>query len=144
MRGLWTEERFSFAGEHYVLQDAQMEPKPLQEHLPLVIGGSGEKRTLRIVAEHGDIWNTFFGDLETFEHKLNVLSQHCADVGRDPKEITTSVHLRLPDNGDPGAMVEEAAAYADAGMDLGIVYLPPPHTPAVLEPVAQALRPLAG
>jgi F420-dependent oxidoreductase-like protein len=94
MRGLWTENRFSFEGKHFQLKDAQMDPKPVQEHMPLVIGGSGEKRTLRIVAEHGDVWNTFFGELETFEHKLNVLSQHCADVGRDPADIRKSVTYR--------------------------------------------------
>jgi alkanesulfonate monooxygenase SsuD/methylene tetrahydromethanopterin reductase-like flavin-dependent oxidoreductase (luciferase family) len=94
MRGLWTEKRFSFEGEHYQLKDAQMDPKPVQEHMPLVIGGSGERRTLRIVAEHGDIWNSMFGDMELFEHKLDVLSQHCADVGRDPADIRKSVTFR--------------------------------------------------
>ena len=69
--------------------------------------------------------------------------QHCAAVGRDPSEITTSTHLRLPDDGDVGALVGQAEAYASAGLDLGIVYLPPPHTPAVLEPIANALAPLA-
>jgi hypothetical protein len=79
-----------------------------------------------------------------FKRKRDVLAEHCADVGRDPAEITTSVHVRLPESGDVGPLVEEAAAYADAGVDIGIVYLPPPHHPEVLEPVAQALRPLAG
>jgi F420-dependent oxidoreductase-like protein len=94
MRGLWTESKFSFEGKHYQLADAQLDPKPVQEHMPLVIGGSGEKRTLRIVAEHGDIWNTFFGDIEVFKHKLDVLSRHCADVGRDPADIRKSVTFR--------------------------------------------------
>src|SRR4029079_12578305 len=94
MRALWTEPRFSFEGKHYKITDAQMDPKPVQEHMPLVIGGSGEKRTLRIVAEHGDIWNTFFGDIEVFKHKLNVLAGHCSDVGRDPADIRKSITLR--------------------------------------------------
>ena len=75
--------------------------------------------------------------------KRKILDQHCADVGRDPAEIMTSTHLRLSPDLDTGPLVETAAAYAEAGLDMGIVYLPPPHTPAVLEPVAQALRPLA-
>ena len=107
MRGLWSKEhQFSFEGKHYRLKDAQMDPKPVQDHLPLVIGGSGEKRTLRIVAEHGDIWNTFFGDIDTFKHKLNVLSQHCADVGRDPADIRKSITLRA-------ALAEDEAGVAE-------------------------------
>jgi F420-dependent oxidoreductase-like protein len=106
MRGLWTEERFSFDGKHYKLTDAQMDPKPIQEHMPLVIGGSGEKRTLRIVAEHGDIWNTFFGDMDVFKHKTGVLSQHCADVGRDPADIRVSVTMRA-------ALAEDEAGVED-------------------------------
>ena len=94
LRGLWTQERFSFEGKHFQLKDAQMEPKPLQEHLPLVIGGSGERRTLRIVAEHADIWNGFYGDLEHYRHLLDVLGQHCADVGRDPADIRKSLTFR--------------------------------------------------
>jgi alkanesulfonate monooxygenase SsuD/methylene tetrahydromethanopterin reductase-like flavin-dependent oxidoreductase (luciferase family) len=94
MRGLWTEERFSFDGEHYRIEDAQMDPKPLQARLPLIIGGDGEKRTLRIVAEHADVWNTSLGDIETFGHKLDVLSRHCDDVGRDPAEIRKSLTFR--------------------------------------------------
>ena len=62
--------------------------------LPLMIGGAGEKRTLRIVAEHADVWNTGLGEIETFRHKLDVLSRHCQDVDRDPAEIRKSLTLR--------------------------------------------------
>ena len=112
IRGLWTEERFSFEGKHFRLTDAQMEPKPLQEHMPLVIGGSGEKRTLKIVAEHGDVWNTFHGDLDLFQHKLDVLSQHCADVGRDPADIRKSVTFRAILAEDEAELEEKRAAIA--------------------------------
>jgi len=94
MRGLWTEPRFSFEGEHYRLQDAQMEPKPVQRRLPLIIGGEGEKRTLRIVAEHADVWNTGLHEVETFRHKLDVLGRHCEAVGRDPATIRKSLTFR--------------------------------------------------
>ena len=94
MRGLWTQPRFSFEGEHYRLHDARMEPKPVQERLPLIIGGDGEKRTLRIVAEHADVWNTGLHELETFRHKLDVLARHCEAVGRDPATIRKSLTLR--------------------------------------------------
>jgi F420-dependent oxidoreductase-like protein len=94
MRGLWTEPRFSFEGEHYRLHDARMEPKPLQARLPLIIGGDGEKRTLRIVAEHADVWNSGLNEVETFRHKLDVLGCHCEAVGRDPATIRKSLTFR--------------------------------------------------
>jgi F420-dependent oxidoreductase-like protein len=94
MRSLCTQETTTFEGRHYRLKDARMEPKPVQKHLPLVIGGAGERRTLRIVAEHGDIWNTFYGDLDGYRHKLNVLARHCADVGRDPADVRKSLTFR--------------------------------------------------
>ena len=71
-----------------------------------------------------------------------MIAAHCADVGRDPSEIMTSTHLRLGEDGDPGRVAEQAAALAETGLDLGIVYLPVPHTPKVLEPLAAALAPL--
>ena len=74
----------------------------------------------------------------------DVLEACCADVGRDPAEITTSTHLRFSPDDGVGPLAESAAEWAEAGLDLGIVSLPTPHTPAVLEPLAEALRPLAG
>jgi F420-dependent oxidoreductase-like protein len=142
---LLSNEVTDFAGQHYKMTAARCEPKPVQRpHPPLCIGGVGEKRTLRTVARLAQHWNLPGGGPEVFKQKRDVLAGHCADVGRDLAEITTSVHIRLPKSGEVGPLVEEAAAYGEAGLDLGIVYLPPPHTPAVLEPVAQALRPLAG
>lgn len=94
MRSLWTRESTTFEGRHYTLRDATLEPKPVQAHLPLAIGGAGERRLLRIVAEHADIWNTMAGDLGTYRHKVEVLAAHCADVGRRPAGIRRSVLLR--------------------------------------------------
>ena len=140
---LLTNETSDFAGVHYQLKNARCEPKPVQRpHPPICIGGTGEKRTLRSVARHAQHWNYPGGPAEDFAHKLDVLRGHCDAVGRDPAEIMTSTHLRLGPDGDPGPVVEQAAAYAAAGLDLGIVYLPPPHRPAVLEPVANALAAL--
>jgi alkanesulfonate monooxygenase SsuD/methylene tetrahydromethanopterin reductase-like flavin-dependent oxidoreductase (luciferase family) len=139
--GLLTQTTTDFAGEHYRLQQARCEPKPVQRpHPPIVIGGGGEKRTLRSVARYAQHWNYPGGPVEDFARKRKILDEHCADVGRDPSEIMTSTHLRLAADGDTGPLVESAAAYAEAGLDMGIIYLPAPHTPAVLEPVAQALR----
>jgi alkanesulfonate monooxygenase SsuD/methylene tetrahydromethanopterin reductase-like flavin-dependent oxidoreductase (luciferase family) len=94
MRSLWTQETTTFEGKHFQVKDAHMEPKPLQEHLPLVIGGAGEQRTLRIAAEHCDIWNMMHGDEDEYRHKLDVLARHCADVGRDPTDVRKSLTFR--------------------------------------------------
>jgi F420-dependent oxidoreductase-like protein len=94
VRGLLTEETTTFEGLHYSLQDARCEPKPLQARLPLWVGGSGERRTLRIVAEHADGWNTSLLPEDEYRHKLEVLARHCSDVGRDPAVIRKQVMLR--------------------------------------------------
>jgi F420-dependent oxidoreductase-like protein len=139
---LFTETQADFEGRYYRLTAARCEPKPVQKpHPPVVIGGLGELRTLRAVARWADHWNFPGGGVDVLETKREVLAMHCADIGRNPAEITTSTHLRLdPDN--IGRIAEEAAAFAEAGLDLGIVYLPPPHTPSVLEPLAKALSDL--
>ena len=114
MRGLWTQETTTFEGKHFQLKDARMEPKPLQRHLPLVIGGAGERRTLRIVAEHGDIWNTFYGDIDEYRHKLDVLAGHCADVARDPAEVRKSLTFRaILDEHEQAARERARALYGD-------------------------------
>ncbi|NKQ51311.1 LLM class F420-dependent oxidoreductase [Amycolatopsis sp. K13G38] len=142
--GLLTQETTTFKGEYYQLNDARCEPKPVQTpHPPICIGGSGEKRTLRTTAKYAQHWNFVGGTPEEFARKREVLHQHCADIGRDPKEIMLSSHVRLGPDHDYGKVAGEVAALGEAGLDLAIVYLPPPHTPAVLEPLAEALTPLA-
>ena len=93
LKAMWTEELARFEGEHYRLDGAISRPKSVQRpHPPLWIAGGGERRTLRIVAEHGDHSN-FGKSVESFIHKSNVLASHCEDVGRDFDEIGRSVHL---------------------------------------------------
>lgn len=101
MRNLWNQETTTFEGRHYRLKDARLEPKPVQGHLPLVIGGAGERGTLRIVAEHADIWNTFSSDLDSYAHKLEVLASHCSDIGRSPADIRKSLLFRAVLAEDP-------------------------------------------
>lgn len=112
-------------------------------HPPLCIGGGGEKRTLRTTARFAQHWNVPGGGVDVFRHKRDVLHAHCADIGRDPFEIETSTHLRWSAERPLGDLVDEAAAFADAGMDLGVVALAPPHDPRVLGPLAEALEPLS-
>ena len=86
---LFRRRKTSFAGKHYRLVDAPLEPRPIQAPLPLMIGGGGEKRTLRITARYADEWNVW-GTPEVMVHKQSVLDAHCRDVGRDPSEIQRS------------------------------------------------------
>ncbi len=136
--GLFTQDTTNFQGRYYHLTDARNEPKPVQRpHPPICIGGSGEKRTLRTAARYAQHWNFLGGRPEDFARKRDILHQHCADLGRDPKEILLSSHVIF--TGDPQASAEEAAALGEVGVELAIVYLRPPLDPAVLEPLANAL-----
>jgi len=95
VRGLLRDEVTSFSGEWFQLTDARNEPRPLQAKLPIWVGGLGEQRTLKLVARHADGWNAPFIDPDTFARKRAILHQHCADVGRDPAEVTCAVNLGL-------------------------------------------------
>jgi len=142
--GLLRDEHTDFDGDHYRLRAARCEPKPVQRpHPPICIGGTGERRTLRSAARWAQHWNFPGGTPEEFARKRDVLHAHCADLGRDPAEIITSTHLRFGDDGDPARVAEEAHRFAEVGLDLGIVYLPVPHTPSILEPLAEALSPVS-
>jgi F420-dependent oxidoreductase-like protein len=133
-------ETTDFKGRYYHLTNARCEPKPVQRpHPPICIGGSGEKRTLRATARFAQHWNYLGGAPEEFAHKREVLMRHCEEIGRDPAEITLSSHVPL-DPTNPGATAEAAAKLQEVGCQLAIVQLPPPHSPAVLEPLAQALE----
>jgi F420-dependent oxidoreductase-like protein len=137
---LLSQETTDFDGKFYQLKGARNEPKgPQRPHPPICIGGSGEKRTLRIAARYAQHWNYVGGPPEEFAHKREVLAGHCADIGRDPNEVTRSAHVRLGPDRNYGEVIEQAAALGEQGLDLAIVYLPPPYDPAVLEPLAQAI-----
>ena len=88
VKAMWTEPDASYDGRYFKIQGAQCDPKPLQQpHPPIWIGGGGEKLTLRVVARHATHSN-WGGNPPEWAHKRDVLREHCADVGRDPDEIT--------------------------------------------------------
>lgn len=116
-------------------------PKPVQKPgPPILIGGSGEQLTLKIVAKHADIWNYSGGDLETFKHKVGVLTQHCEDVGRDFGEIELSAQRKL-DLEDVEGSVREIQAFVDAGVTHMVLYLAPPYKVGELTEAAEKILP---
>ena len=115
-RAMFTEPTPSFEGRHYRISSVLNNPKPVRGRIPVLIGGGGEKRTLRLVALYGDACN-LFGEPDAVRHKLDVLERHCADVGRDPAEITKTILLTV---GDPGSATAKVAAYRAVGVD-GVV-----------------------
>jgi alkanesulfonate monooxygenase SsuD/methylene tetrahydromethanopterin reductase-like flavin-dependent oxidoreductase (luciferase family) len=97
-------------GGHYAFNDLRHQPAPIQAHLPIMIGGSGEKKTLRTVARYADMWNAM-GTAEFIAHKVDVLKGHCDTVGRDISEIefTLGVKLTIRDSQADAERVMHAA-----------------------------------
>ena len=133
LHGLLRQPRTTVHGEYYRLTDAVCEPKPVQDPLPILIGGGGERRMLRIVAEYADMWNTW-GRPDRIAHKSAVLDGYCAEVGRDPKVIArtaqalTVVSGPLPEDlpmpvigGSVQALADTVAEYRGLGLDELIV-----------------------
>lgn len=136
IRSLFADDNTTFEGRYYTIKDAPLAPKPVQRPgPPLLIGGGGEKVTLRIAAQWADEWNVW-GNPEILQHKGEILARHCADVGRDPSEIKHSANAMLTMSDDPERLerarsapgfpgivgtVDEVKAivqqYADAGVD---------------------------
>lgn len=139
--GLLSQDTTNFDGKFFQLKDARNEPKgPQRPHPPICIGGNGEKRTLRITAKYAQHWNFVGGTPAEFARKRDVLKAHCADVGRNPKDIMLSAHIRLSPDHNYRAVVEDAIALGAEGLDLAIVYLPVPFDPRIMEPLAETIR----
>jgi len=135
---LLTRETTSFAGAHYQLTDARCNPKPLQKpRPPFLIGGGGEKRTLRIAAKYADDWNFPGGSPEQFAHKVRVLHGHCDAVGRNPDEIALSTHLIA--GADVEATAAAAAGFAGAGATHLCLYFWDNRDPGLLGRTVEAV-----
>ncbi|MGV9886439.1 LLM class flavin-dependent oxidoreductase [Streptomyces sp. NPDC003395] len=130
---MWTEDVFDHEGRHYRLKGTRNEPKPVQRPgPPLLIGGWGT-RLLRLVAEHADAWNIPgppHHGIEFVAERSRVLDAHCADLGRDPREIERSVQV-LVSYDDPAATRETVAALIAAGMNHIVLSLPRPYPQGV-------------
>jgi len=164
---MFTQEAPSFKGRYYEIQGAHNAPRPIRpEGIPIMIGGGGEKRTLRAAARYADASN-IFGDPETIRHKMKILDEHCAAEGRDPREITRTalktlsigrdvaeaekktepLRARFGERfniiamaGDPDQVRAHARELREAGLDGLIVNLPDAYD---LETVALAGRTLS-
>ncbi|QFU89338.1 LLM class flavin-dependent oxidoreductase [Amycolatopsis sp. YIM 10] len=123
IRRLWTEdEPFDFDGEQVKLTGAVGNPKPVQRpHPPIMIGGRAAS-TLRVVAEHADLWNIPGGDLEDATERSALLDRYCAEIGRDPAEITRSIYLPVSYErpGETRAAIAEAAGAGFGHIVLGL------------------------
>ncbi|HEX9092910.1 MAG TPA: LLM class F420-dependent oxidoreductase, partial [Coriobacteriia bacterium] len=169
-KAMFTQERSTYHGKRHSIEGAVNVPQPIQPGGPkLMIGGGGERKTLRLVAQYADMWNGF-GDVATIRHKLEVLERHCADVGRDPSEIVKTrlgTLIVAPDEaeaerrkaawqsekgvddeglamrltwGSPGTIGERIRPFLDAGLDGLIFNMPTRSTPEDVERAGRALR----
>jgi F420-dependent oxidoreductase-like protein len=129
MRALWTEPRATFEGRYYQIREAYHEPKPIQQpHPPIVIGGGGEKLTLRVVAKHANEWNFNGKSTDEFRHKCHVLEEHCKAVGRDPGEIGRSIQFGAPKLDEAESLAARARGYVEAGATHLIFTCPQPYS----------------
>lgn len=131
VRQMWGDDEGAYRGQHYQLAETVNVPPPVQQpHPPILIGGSGERKTLRLVAQYADACNIFREDVDGVRHKLDVLRRHCDDVGRDYDSIEkTMINGGGPDPvEDPDGFVSGLAAYAELGIEL-VTLMPPGDDP---------------
>ena len=114
---MWSDNNGAFAGKHYQLAETLCSPAPVSAPRPrIMIGGGGEKKTLRLVAQYADACN-FFGTPEMVAHKFEVLRKHCETVGRDVREIEVTALLQAQEDWTPDEVLRAAEAYAAVGVN---------------------------
>ena len=139
---LLTKEYTDFVGRFFRVDNARNEPKPVQTpRPPIVIGGRGEKRTLRLVARFASMWDAQFVEEEEEEwlRLRDVLWAHCEDVGRDPAEISCSSHLSIEPDPDPAEVASRADAMLAAGIDVVVLAFKATHDRGTVEALGAAL-----
>ena len=136
---LLKQDRSTFRGNWYSLQDAMNNPKGPQNPLPICICGGGLRRTIPAVAKYAHHWNygTQTMSLEDFKMRHNVFLKACEKEGRDPDDILISTMLRY--DGDAQATIQQAREYEEAGVKLGIVSIPKDKSPEIVEEIAEIL-----
>ncbi|HEX3794368.1 MAG TPA: LLM class F420-dependent oxidoreductase [Acidimicrobiales bacterium] len=116
---MWSDNDGAFDGTHFQLAETICSPRPIQQPRPrILIGGSGEKKTLRLVAKYADACNLFAVDPGVVKHKLEVLDRHCEAEGRDPAAIERTILGLADPAGDPDGFLKSMGAYADLGVDM--------------------------
>jgi F420-dependent oxidoreductase-like protein len=124
---MWGDNDGTYNGTHYQLAETICEPQPIRRP-PILIGGGGEKKTLRLVAQYADVWNTTDSDPDVLKHKIDVLTRHCDTVGRDAAEIRKTVGLFADPFGDIDGYLKMLERYAELGIEM-INIGPVPGTP---------------
>jgi F420-dependent oxidoreductase-like protein len=129
VRQMWSDDDGAYAGKHYRLAETVCVPPPVQRpHPPLLIGGSGERKTLRMVAEYADACNLFGESPEIVRHKLDVLRGHCDRLGRDYDAIEKTMIVMGDPVADTDAFLASMEPYAALGISL-ITMVPPTDDP---------------
>jgi F420-dependent oxidoreductase-like protein len=143
MRALWTQERASFSGRYYSLNDALHSPKPLQKpHPPIWIGAGGEQM-LRLAARHADVWNPSGAAGSSVPKAVQMsaeLDERCAQIGRDPATLKRSVQISW-DGQDAGRCVQQVSRWVDSGFREVILLVSGPEAPARAESAGARLLP---
>jgi F420-dependent oxidoreductase-like protein len=141
-RQMWSDDDGPYDGTHYQLAETICSPPPVRRpHPPILIGGSGEKKTLRLVARYADACNLFATSPDEIRHKLDVLEGHCADAGRDPDEITRTL-IGGPDPvDDPDGFVDAMRGFAAVGIQQVQVTPTGPDPVAYVRTLARTVMP---
>jgi F420-dependent oxidoreductase-like protein len=126
-RQMWSDDDGPYQGKHYQLAETICVPEPIRRP-PILIGGGGEKKTLRLVAQYADIWNSTDSEPEVLEHKIEVLTRHCDAVGRDVADIRKTVGVFADPFDDVDGYLKTLERYAELGVEM-INTGPVPGTP---------------
>jgi F420-dependent oxidoreductase-like protein len=145
---MWSDDDGPYDGKHFHLAETICLPQPVQRPRPrILIGGGGERKTLRLVAQYADACNLFASSPDEVRHKLEVLRGHCENVGRDPSEIETTMLAMANPLDDVDGFLRDMEQYAALGVDL-VEVVPPSPDPvgfvtAVTEKIVPRLREIA-